>query len=173
MFLTRISVGQPVFATMVMVAMLVFGIYSYQRLPIEQLPDIDLPVVAVVELSGASPEAVKTTSSGPIEEAVPSNGRHHRVDLRPAGESHPTIMDDYPPQHRCATASRRSPASAGHGILGFQVLIPRTAGHCLPSVRYHVGGDLTLTEDVIVSRLANIRRGRASVNGGVPRQLIS
>src|SRR5690554_3537862 len=71
MFLTRISVGQPVFATMVMVAMLVFGIYSYQRLPIEQLPDIDLPVVAVVvSYPGASPEAVENDVVRPIEEAV-------------------------------------------------------------------------------------------------------
>jgi hydrophobic/amphiphilic exporter-1 (mainly G- bacteria), HAE1 family len=47
MFLTRISVNHPVFATMIMVAILVFGVYSYQRLPIEQLPDVDFPVVAV------------------------------------------------------------------------------------------------------------------------------
>ena len=71
MFLTRISVNHPVFATMIMVAMLVFGIYSYQRLPIEQLPDIDLPVVAVVvSYPGASPEAVENDIVRPIEEAV-------------------------------------------------------------------------------------------------------
>ena len=71
MFLTRISVNHPVFATMIMVAMLVFGIYSYQRLPIEQLPDIDLPVVAVVvSYPGASPEAVENDIVKPIEEAV-------------------------------------------------------------------------------------------------------
>lgn len=48
MFLTKISVRHPVFATMVMVALLVFGLYSYSRLSIEQMPNIDLPVVAVV-----------------------------------------------------------------------------------------------------------------------------
>ena len=47
MFLTKISVRHPVFATMVMVALLVFGLYSYSRLSIEQMPNIDLPVVAV------------------------------------------------------------------------------------------------------------------------------
>src|SRR5690606_27438842 len=71
MFLTRISVSQPVFATMIMVAILVFGVYSYQRLPIEQLPDIDLPVVAVVtSYPGASPEAVENDIVRPIEEAI-------------------------------------------------------------------------------------------------------
>ena len=48
MFLTRISVNQPVFATMVMVAIFVIGLFSYTRLPVEQLPDVDFPVVAVV-----------------------------------------------------------------------------------------------------------------------------
>src|SRR6185312_2936105 len=71
MFLTRISVNHPVFATMIMVAIMVFGVYSYQRLPIEQLPDIDFPVVAVVvSYPGASPEAVEADIIEPIEDAV-------------------------------------------------------------------------------------------------------
>src|SRR6188508_2143939 len=71
MFLTRISVNHPVFATMIMVAILVFGVYSYQRLPIEQLPDVDFPVVAVVvSYPGASPEAVEADIVDPIEKAV-------------------------------------------------------------------------------------------------------
>ena len=71
MFLTRISVNQPVFATMIMVALMVFGIYSFQRLPIEQLPDVDFPVVAVVvSYPGASPEAVENDVIEPIEESV-------------------------------------------------------------------------------------------------------
>ena len=71
MFLTRISVNHPVFATMIMVAIMVFGVYSYQRLPIEQLPDVDFPVVAVVvSYPGASPEAVETDIIEPLEEAV-------------------------------------------------------------------------------------------------------
>src|SRR5690606_15475308 len=71
MFLTRISVKHPVFATMIMVAIMVFGVYSYQRLPIEQLPDVDFPVVAVVvSYPGASAEAVETDIIERLEEAV-------------------------------------------------------------------------------------------------------
>ena len=67
MFLTRISVSQPVFATMIMVALMVFGIYSFQRLPIENLPDVDFPVVAVVvSYPGASPEAVENDVIKPL-----------------------------------------------------------------------------------------------------------
>src|SRR5690606_7769748 len=73
MFLTRISVNHPVFATMIMVAIMVFGIYSYQRLPIEQMPDVDFPVVAVVvSYPGASPAAVEAEVAKPIEEPVNS-----------------------------------------------------------------------------------------------------
>ena len=71
MFLTRISVGYPVFATMMMLAMVVVGAFSYTRLPIEQLPDVDFPVVAVVQsYPGATPEAVESDLIEPIEDAV-------------------------------------------------------------------------------------------------------
>ncbi|UJW84972.1 efflux RND transporter permease subunit [Devosia sp. SL43] len=71
MFLTAISVRHPVFATMVMVAIIVFGVSAYSTLPIEQYPDVDFPVVAVLTpYTGASPEAVETKVTQPIEEAV-------------------------------------------------------------------------------------------------------
>lgn len=71
MFLTRISVRHPVFATMVMVAILVFGINAFRSMPIEQFPDVDFPVVAVLTpYTGAAPEAVETEISEVIEEAV-------------------------------------------------------------------------------------------------------
>jgi HAE1 family hydrophobic/amphiphilic exporter-1 len=70
-FLTNISVRHPVFATMVMVAIMVFGISAYQSLPIEQNPDVDFPIVAVLTpYTGASPEAVESEVTQPIEEAV-------------------------------------------------------------------------------------------------------
>ena len=71
MFLTRISVGQPVFATMVMIALMVVGAFSYSRLPVEQFPDVDFPVVAVVtSYPGATPEAVESDIIEPIEDSV-------------------------------------------------------------------------------------------------------
>ena len=71
MFLTAISVKHPVFATMIMVAILVFGVSAYRSLPIEQYPDVDFPIVAVLTpYTGASPEAVETEITQKIEEAV-------------------------------------------------------------------------------------------------------
>ena len=47
MWITRVSINNPVFATMVMIAILVLGVASYNRLAVEQMPDIDFPVAVV------------------------------------------------------------------------------------------------------------------------------
>ena len=44
MWFTRISINNPVFATMMMAALLVLGLFSYSRLSIEQFPDVTLPL---------------------------------------------------------------------------------------------------------------------------------
>ena len=73
MWLTRVSVSQPVFATMVMLAIVVLGLFSYQRLKVDQFPNIDFPVVVVTaEYPGASPEIVESEVSKKVEEAVNS-----------------------------------------------------------------------------------------------------
>ena len=40
MWITRTSINNPVFATMVMVAITVLGVFSYLRLKVEQMPDV-------------------------------------------------------------------------------------------------------------------------------------
>ena len=71
MQITKISVNNPVFATMMMVAIMVLGLFSYQRLSVEQMPDISFPFVSIAtSYPGASSEAVMQDVSRPIEEAV-------------------------------------------------------------------------------------------------------
>ncbi len=71
MWMTRTSINQPVFATMVMVALVVLGLFSYQRLRVEQMPDVNFPFVFVqVQYPGASPEAIENDLTKPIEEIV-------------------------------------------------------------------------------------------------------
>jgi len=58
---------------MVMLAFVVLGLFSYQRLKIDQFPNIDLPVVVVsTEYPGASPEIVESEVTKKVEEAVNS-----------------------------------------------------------------------------------------------------
>ena len=71
MFLSDISIKRPVFATMMMVALVVLGIVSYQRLAIDEYPDITYPIViAQTSYPGASPEVMMRDVSKPIEEAL-------------------------------------------------------------------------------------------------------
>jgi HAE1 family hydrophobic/amphiphilic exporter-1 len=73
MWFTRISLKNPVFATMVMLAIVVLGLFSYQRLKVDQFPNIDFPIVVVTaEYPGASPEIVESEVTKKIEEGVNS-----------------------------------------------------------------------------------------------------
>ena len=73
MWFTRVSLKNPVFATMLMLALVVLGLFSYQRLKVDQFPNIDFPVVVVsTEYPGASPEIVESEVSKKIEEGVNS-----------------------------------------------------------------------------------------------------
>ncbi|KRC20755.1 efflux RND transporter permease subunit [Acidovorax sp. Root217] len=73
MWFTKVSLKNPVFATMVMLAIVVLGLFSYQRLKVDQFPNIDFPVVVVtVDYPGASPEIVESEVTKKIEEGVNS-----------------------------------------------------------------------------------------------------
>jgi HAE1 family hydrophobic/amphiphilic exporter-1 len=71
MWFTRISIGNPVMAVMVMFAFVVLGLFSYQRLSVDQFPNIDFPTVVVaMDYPGASPEIVESEVTKKVEEAV-------------------------------------------------------------------------------------------------------
>ncbi|MGV8823614.1 efflux RND transporter permease subunit [Methylibium petroleiphilum] len=71
MWFTRVSIANPVMATMVMLAFVVLGLFSYQRLSVDQFPNIDFPTVVVqFEYPGASPEIVESEVTKKVEEAV-------------------------------------------------------------------------------------------------------
>src|SRR5574343_1434950 len=73
MWFTRVSLHNPVFATMLMAALVVLGLFSLQRLQVDQFPNIDFPVVVVVtDYPGASPEIVESEVTKKVEEGVNS-----------------------------------------------------------------------------------------------------
>jgi len=73
MWFTRVSLKNPVFATMLMLGLVVLGLFAFQRLKVDQFPNIDFPVVVInTEYPGASPEIVESEVSKKIEEAVNS-----------------------------------------------------------------------------------------------------
>ena len=71
MFFTRISINNPWLATMLMLAFVVLGLFSYQRLQVDQFPDVTFPVVVVqTDYPGAAPESVESEITRKIEEAI-------------------------------------------------------------------------------------------------------
>ena len=73
MWFTQVSLKNPVFATMMMLAIVVLGLFSYQRMQVDQFPNIDLPVVVITaDYPGASPEIVESEVTKKLEEGVNS-----------------------------------------------------------------------------------------------------
>ncbi len=71
MFLSDLSIKQPVLATMLAVSLVTLGIVSYQRLAVDKFPDVEIPVLTIQTFyPGASPEVVEQEVTRRIEEAV-------------------------------------------------------------------------------------------------------
>ncbi len=71
MWITKVSIQNPVFATMMMVALVVLGLFSYQGLGLEQMPDVQSVGVSIqVQYPGASPEIVENDITKPVESVV-------------------------------------------------------------------------------------------------------
>lgn len=69
--LAEICIRRPVFATMLILALVVMGLASYRRLGVDFFPKVEFPVVTInTTLRGAAPEEVETQVTKRIEEAV-------------------------------------------------------------------------------------------------------
>jgi HAE1 family hydrophobic/amphiphilic exporter-1 len=69
--LAQLCVRRPVFATMLVMSLVVVGIFSYFGLGVDLFPKVDIPTVAVIVSDpGASPEEIETEISKKIEDAV-------------------------------------------------------------------------------------------------------
>ncbi|MEI6703917.1 MAG: efflux RND transporter permease subunit, partial [Deltaproteobacteria bacterium] len=71
MILSNTSIKRPIFASVMVLALVILGIFSYRRLSVEMFPNVEFPIVSVVTtFAGASPETVEREVSKRIEEAV-------------------------------------------------------------------------------------------------------
>ncbi|HYP15134.1 MAG TPA: efflux RND transporter permease subunit [Bryobacteraceae bacterium] len=69
--LAEVCIRRPVFATMLVMALVVLGFDAYRKLGVDLFPKVDFPIVTITtRLPGAAPEEVETQVSKRIEEAV-------------------------------------------------------------------------------------------------------
>ena len=66
--MTELFIRRPIMTTLVMLAILLFGVMGYRKLPVSDLPNVDFPTVLVTaSLPGASPETMASSVATPLE----------------------------------------------------------------------------------------------------------
>ena len=186
MWFTRLSIGNPVMAVMVMLAFVVLGLFSYQRLKVDQFPEIDFPTVVVqTDYPGAAPEVVESEVSRKIEESVNTiaginqlfsrsyegtsvvivqfnldvNGRRAADDVR---EKLAVIKANFRAEVKESRVSRFDPASTP--IFSFAVTSPDNSRSVQELTTY--------ADQVVKKRLENVRGvGSITLVGGVKREI--
>lgn len=184
MWFTRVSIAHPVFATMMMAAFVVLGLFSYNKLSVEQFPDVAFPVVVVAtEYPGASPEVVETEVTRRIEEQVNTiSGVYELISRSYESNSVVIIRFDLTIDPAKAAQDVREKIALVRPILRKEVkepLVTRINPDDQPVVSVAVQSpqrsarELTsLAEQVIKRRLENARGvGRITVVGGVKREI--
>ncbi|MFN6468752.1 MAG: efflux RND transporter permease subunit [Nostoc sp. SerVER01] len=73
MNISQLFIRRPIMTTLVMVGILIFGLMSYQQLPVSDLPNVDYPTLQVTaNLPGASPETMASSVATPLEQQFSS-----------------------------------------------------------------------------------------------------
>ncbi|HYM63007.1 MAG TPA: efflux RND transporter permease subunit [Thermoanaerobaculia bacterium] len=69
--LAEICVRRPVFASVIILSLVVIGIFSYRELGVDRFPKVDIPTITIsTRLVGAAPEEIETDITDKLEEAV-------------------------------------------------------------------------------------------------------
>ncbi|MFZ5781499.1 MAG: efflux RND transporter permease subunit [Pseudomonadota bacterium] len=184
MKITQIAVDNPVFATMMMVALLVGGLFSYRQLGIDQFPNVDFPIVVVTtNYPGASPETVESEISRKIEESVNAIAGIKTLSSRSL-EGQSIVIAEFDLSVPSATATQDVREKVQQVRANFkpevkEPLIQRFNPDDQPIIALAVRSDIrsvrdltTLADQVIVKRLQTVRDvGRVTIAGGVKRQI--
>jgi HAE1 family hydrophobic/amphiphilic exporter-1 len=66
--ISELFIKRPIMTTLVMAAILIFGMFAYTLLPVSDLPNVDFPTIQVIaQLPGASPETMASSVATPLE----------------------------------------------------------------------------------------------------------
>jgi HAE1 family hydrophobic/amphiphilic exporter-1 len=186
MWITRVSIKNPVFATMVMVGICVLGLFSYARLRVEQNPDVTLPYVDIeTAYPGASPEVVETDVTKPIEYAVNTVSGVKRI-FSNSREGRSQVFIEF----RLGTDTTRAIQDARDKIAAVRPTFPRdvkdpqvlrieiednrpTISLAVLSPTVGLRELTSLTDQTIVKALENIPGvAQVTVNGRITRQIL-
>jgi hydrophobic/amphiphilic exporter-1 (mainly G- bacteria), HAE1 family len=186
MWFTRVSIQNPVMAVMVMLAIVVLGLFSYQRLSVDQFPNIDFPTVVVqMDYPGASPEIVESEVTKKVEQAVNTVAGINALSSRSYEGSSVVIIEfNLDVDGRKAAEDVREKVALMRPTLRDEVEEPRISRFdpqstpifnvaVLSTDGKHSTQELTTwATQVLQKRLENVRGvGSVSVVGGLQRQV--
>ena len=68
MNISKVFIERPVLTTLIMAALVIFGLFGYSNLPVSELPAVDFPTISVsASLPGADPETIASAVATPLE----------------------------------------------------------------------------------------------------------
>ncbi len=180
----RVFIRRPVFTTMLVFVLVVFGLSSLPKLGIDLMPDVEYPLVSVlVTWKGASPEEMESLVTKPIEDAVSSvAGIKTITSLSKEGVSQVTIEFILGVDPRMAAADVREKVGGVRRTLPDQIDEPVTQRYDITAssvVYFSLASDQRprgeirkMANDVIKERLQQIDGvGDVGINGGSEREI--
>jgi HAE1 family hydrophobic/amphiphilic exporter-1 len=170
MILSNLSIKRPVFATVLMLALVTLGLFSYRRLAIDMYPEVEIPVISIVtKFAGASPETVEREVSKRIEEAVnPISGVKHVYSTSNEGVS--TVVVEFHLEVRVNDASQeaRAKINAIRGDLPQGIeepIIQKLDFQALPIVSLAVRSTILNPRDLTTLVEKKVKRRLESISG--------
>ncbi len=183
MKLADVSIRRPVFATMMIMSLVVLGLFSFIKLNVDLYPDVDIPVVVITTiLPGAGPEQIETDVTKIIEDAVnPVEGVDFIQSTSQENVSLVVITFKLEIDGKDAAQNVREKISAIRAKLPADIedpVIQRYDPASFPIMSLSVAGDMsekditTFTKDVVKKRLENIPGvGSVDLVGGAEREI--
>lgn len=183
MKLADVSIRRPVFATMMIMALIVMGLFSYMKLNVDLYPSVDIPYVIITSvLPGAGPEQIETDVTKKIEDAVnPISGVDWIQSYSREGVSLVVIAFKLEVDGKIAAQDVREKLAAIRSDLPADLkepIIQRYDPASLPIMAITVSGNksekdiTTITKNIVKKRLENIPGvGSVDLVGGAEREI--
>jgi hydrophobe/amphiphile efflux-1 (HAE1) family protein len=183
MKLADVSIKRPVFATMMIFALIVLGLFSYLKLNVDLYPDVDIPfVVVTTALPGAGPEQIENDVTKKIEDAVnPVAGVDYIMSTSQENLSLVIIAFKLEVDGKSAAQDVREKIAAIRANLPTDIkdpVIQRYDAQSFPIFSITVSGNkspkdiTTFTKDVVKKRLENIPGvGSVDLVGGAEKEV--
>jgi HAE1 family hydrophobic/amphiphilic exporter-1 len=181
--LAELCIRRPVFATVLILSLVVVGMAAYLSLGVDRFPKIDIPAVSIAtRLVGAGPEEVETEITDKIEEAVNTiSGIDQLISTSSEGTSVVTVLFELEKDGDVGAQEVRDRVNTILGQLPSTAeppIIEKRDPDAAPILSLALGGPVPIREitefaDKTVKRqLESVNGvGQARIVGGQPRQI--